>query len=47
MPDLALLAELPLGVVPAVDALPGLGVTRVRVPVTLALYTSRGQYPLC
>ena len=37
MPHLALLAELPLGVVPAVDALPGLGVTRVRVPVTLAL----------
>ena len=37
MAHLALLAELPLGVVPAVDALPGLGVTRVRVPVTLAL----------
>ena len=37
VPHLALLAELPLGVVPAVDALPGLGVTRVRVPVTLAL----------
>ena len=40
VPHLALLAELPLGVVPAVDALPGLGVTRVRVPVTLALQWS-------
>ena len=43
--DLALVTELAHGGVPAVDADPGLGVTSVRVTITLALPTV-GEVPV-
>ena len=43
--DLALVAELAHGGVPAVNADPGLGVTRVRVSITLAL-PAVGEVPV-